>query len=325
MSENFAEEVFVYANVPYRIKSYQETLQNPKDTIDFDQDLHHKIDELRDEIGADGALLRDGNNNIYRVNMMEQLLATVLAKVSNFIPEGGIWMNTQRPEWNDANNALVGNGVSMVTLCYLHRFIEFFERVVTNTQVNEFAISDELVTFFKNVVASLEQNKNILSKNISDKNRKTVLDGVGEAGSEYRLKIYEEGFQTQKSIISKKELTDFFIIIKKYTEQTIDANKRNDNLYHSYNLMTVENDKEVSISYLSEMLEGQVAVLSSGHLSAKEALAVLDGLKASALFRPDQYSYILYPNKDLGRFIDKNNILTKQNLSTTLSLAEYCF
>jgi hypothetical protein len=30
--------------------------------------------------------------------------------MSNLIPEGGIWMNTQRPEWNDANNALVGNG-----------------------------------------------------------------------------------------------------------------------------------------------------------------------------------------------------------------------
>ena len=57
--------------------------------------------------------------------------------------------------------------------------------------------------------------------------------------------------------------------------------------------MTVENDKEVSISYLSEMLEGQVAVLSSGYLSSKEALNVLDGLKSSALFRQDQYSYLL--------------------------------
>ena len=76
-------------------------------------------------------------------------------------------------------------------------------------------------------------------------------------------------------------------------------------MYHAYNLMTVESDTEVSISYLSEMLEGQVAVLSSGYLSAKEALSVLDGLKASALFRDDQYSYILYPNKDLPRFTRK--------------------
>ena len=56
---------------------------------------------------------------------MEKMLATVMSKIANFIPEGGIWMNTQRPEWNDANNALVGYGVSMVTLYYLRRFIIF--------------------------------------------------------------------------------------------------------------------------------------------------------------------------------------------------------
>ncbi|MCI4648705.1 MAG: hypothetical protein MRY85_10840, partial [Phaeodactylibacter sp.] len=43
----------------------------------------------------------------------------------------------------------------------------------------------------------------------------------------------------------------------------------------------------------------------------EEALRVLDALKSSALFRPDQYSYILYPNKDLGRFMAKNNIPAK--------------
>ena len=59
-----------------------------------------------------------------------------------------------------------------------------------------------------------------------------------------------------------------------------------------------------------EMLEGQVAVLSAGHCSnaSKESLAVLDALKASALFREDQYSYVLYPNKTLPRFLDKNNV-----------------
>jgi hypothetical protein len=72
--------------------------------------------------------------------------------------------------------------------------------------------------------------------------------------------------------------------------------------------MTVESESEVSVSYLSEMLEGQVAVLSSGYLSSKEALQVLDGLKHSKLFRQDQYSYILYPNKELPKFNEKNSI-----------------
>ena len=72
--------------------------------------------------------------------------------------------------------------------------------------------------------------------------------------------------------------------------------------------MTLANDSEVAITYLPEMLEGQVAVLSAGYLSSKEALEVLDGMKKSALFREDQYSYILYPNKELPRFDEKNVI-----------------
>lgn len=56
------------------------------------------------------------------------------------------------------------------------------------------------------------------------------------------------------------------------------------------------------------MLEGQVAVISSGFLSADETLTLLDALKKSALYRADQDSYLLYPNKDLPRFLDKNTI-----------------
>ena len=107
------------------LKAYEDILKNPKDTIEFDDDAEEKIAQKRSELGADGALLRDENYFIYKVNLIEKLLATVLAKVSNFIPEGGIWMNTQRPEWNDANNALVGNGVSMVTLILFKTIFKF--------------------------------------------------------------------------------------------------------------------------------------------------------------------------------------------------------
>ena len=310
LEKRFSEDIFVYANVPYKIKDYQSILENPKDTIDFDYELDAKIHQKKEELGADGALLRDENFFIYKVNLIEKLLATVLAKVSNFIPEGGIWLNTQRPEWNDANNALVGNGVSMVTLNYLNRFINFFEKVVAKSATEEVQISSELAVFFNEVVATFNQNKNILSGTVSDADRKTVLDGLGEAGSKYRTTIYENGFSSDRSQVTKTQLLDFFSITRKYLEHTIKANKRSDNLYHAYNLMTIENDKEVSISYLSEMLEGQVAVLSAGYLSPKEALAVLDGMKESALFREDQYSYILYPNKELARF-DEKNVISK--------------
>jgi hypothetical protein len=304
----FTQDLFVYANVPYKIKSYQDTLKNPKDTIDFDYELDEKIHQEKERLGADGALLRDENFFIHKVNLIEKLLATVLAKVSNFIPEGGIWLNTQRPEWNDANNALVGNGVSMVTLYYLRRFITFFENIIENSSDENYKVSIELTTFFKAVTSTLEKNINTLSGKVSDTERKTILDGLGNAGSNYRTKIYETGFTSDKETITKTDLVTFFTHLKQYLDHTITANKREDNLYHAYNLMTVENDTEVSISYLPEMLEGQVAVLSSGSLDPKEALDLLDALKSSSLFREDQYSYILYPDKELSRFVSKNNI-----------------
>jgi len=304
----FNDDIFVYANVPYIIKPYSDILKNPKDTIDFDHRLNEKIEERRAEIGADGSLIRDKNAQPYKVNLIEKLLVTILAKVSNFIPEGGIWLNTQRPEWNDANNALVGNGVSMVTLYYLRRFIHFFEGILNNTDINEVQVSDEVAILFNQVVQTLNNNESILKSSVSDVDRKRVLDGLGNPASDYRIKVYKEGFSTTKSTLSKDGLTHFLQITNRYLEHSIRANKRSDNMYHAYNLMTLENDKEVSISYLSEMLEGQVSVLSSGYLTPKQALELLDGLKDSALFREDQYSYILYPNKDLPRFTKKNNI-----------------
>jgi hypothetical protein len=69
--------------------------------------------------------------------------------------------------------------------------------------------------------------------------------------------------------------------------------------------------ESVTISRLDEMLEGQVAVLSSGYLSAKESADVMDALRNSTLYRKDQNSYILYPNKDLPGFLEKNNVPEK--------------
>ena len=314
----FDKNLFVYANVPYKIKSYQEILQNSKDTIDFDHKLDGKIRERREEQGADGALLQDEKGKIYTVNFIEKILATVLAKLSNFIPEGGIWMNTQRPEWNDANNALVGNGVSMVTLYYLRRFLNLFKEIFTASALEEVEISKELATFFHQILQTFKKHQGLLSSSINDHQRKKVLDGLGEAGSTYRWQVYKHSFSGEKQTVSLSELKYFVDISLQYLEHSIEANRREDNLYHAYNLMTVENEKEISISYLSEMLEGQVAVLSADYLSSKEALKVLDALKNSALFRENQYSYLLYPNKDLPSFREKNIIPEESVLQSEL-------
>lgn len=313
----FAKDLFVYANVPYKIKPYEDLLKNPKDTIVFDDALDHKIHEEREQLGADGALLRDENRFIIKANFVEKILATSLAKLSNFIPEGGIWMNTQRPEWNDANNALVGNGVSMVTLCYLRRFFNFFEELLATTTIEDVEISNEIFDFFTSVLETFENNKNLLSASINDTDKKLILDRLGKAGSDFRTDIYENAFSGRKTTLSIDKLKNFVTLSKSFLEHSIRANKRSDNLYHAYNLVTVKEDS-VSISYLSEMLEGQVAVLSSGYLNAKETLDVLNALKQSKLFREDQYSYMLYPNKELKGFLDRNTISEDAVLSSKL-------
>ncbi|MDC0006736.1 hypothetical protein OAE07_02050 [Winogradskyella sp.] len=307
----FSKDLFVYANVPYKIKGYKDLLKNPKDTIEFDEDLDHKIREQRLELGADGALLRDENRFIVKVNFIEKILATTLSKLSNFIPEGGIWMNTQRPEWNDANNALVGNGVSMVTLYYLRRFLKFLDEIFAKTDIDSVDVSKELLEFFTKVSATFNTHKAILEGNFNDADRRKVLDGLGKAGSDYRNQIYNAAFSGRKASLSINEIKDLVEVSLAYLEHSIRANQREDNLFHAYNLMTIKDNGDVSVSYLSEMLEGQVAALSSGYISSKKSLEVLDALKSSKLFRTDQYSYLLYPNKELKGFIERNTIPTE--------------
>ena len=301
------QDLFVFANVPYRIKAVEEILKDPKNTIDFDFEAHDKIHHLKNQLGADGALIQDAQGQIYKVNFVEKILVSLLAKISNFIPEAGIWMNTQRPEWNDANNALVGNGVSMVTLYYLRRFLSFFKGLIARSELSEFMISTELHQFFSQTLQTFCQHKDLLNTSINDRDRKTIFQSLGQAGSIYRQKIYNNGHSNRKKKISPKELDSFITLTNAFVEHTIKANKREDHLYHGYNLIAVEDDR-FTISYLSEILEGQVAVLSSGFLSAKESVELLDSLRNSKLYRADQNSYILYPDKTLPLFLQKNHI-----------------
>lgn len=298
---------YVYANVPYRIKSYGDIVKNPKDTIQFDHNNEKRIHERIQQLGSDGALLTV-NGDIYRVNFTEKILATVLSKLSNFVPEGGIWMNTQRPEWNDANNALVGNGVSMVTLYYLRRFLKFLQNVIGHSNpADTVAVSKELHGFFTQLAGVFSSHTHLLGSSIDNKNRKTITDALGIAGSQFRNQIYDHGFSGAKENLSLAELSAFLKTTLQFAEHSIKANKRKDNLFHAYNLLSFEQD-ELKISYLSEMLEGQVGVLSSEQLTAGESLQLLDALKQSSLYRKDQNSYILYPNKNLHGFLQRNNI-----------------
>jgi len=303
----FRADYFVYAHVPYRIKSYADIARDPKNTIDFDEPADHAIRALVSSLGADGALLRTGSGDIHRVNFLEKILATVLSKISNLIPEGGIWMNTQRPEWNDANNALVGNGVSMVTLYYLRRFLRFFAGLLSQASDTAIPVSQELSAMFVRLSRVLTDHSHLLGSSINDADRKRITDALGQAGSDFRQSVYENGFSGAKAELSVGDIRRFTEIALQYLEHAIEANRREDDLYHAYNIMSM-NEDGITLGHLSEMLEGQVAVLSSGYLSTEASIRVLNAMRSSDLYRADQNSYMLYPNKALPGFLQKNNI-----------------
>ncbi|MBE0642377.1 MAG: hypothetical protein IH599_10095, partial [Bacteroidales bacterium] len=261
IDELWQKECFVYADVPYRIRSYEDILKDPRNTIDFDHAADRAIRQERELRGADGSLLRRKEGSIHHVNLMEKLLAMLLSKVSNFIPEAGIWMNTQRPEWNDANNALVGNGVSVVTLGYMRRFVTFFEHLIGRADFKEILLSAELHAMFVEISGVLERHLPELSGRMSDEQRRAIADELGASGSRYRQRIYAEGFSASCSGLSRSALVAFLDILKKHIDHSMAANKRPDGMYHTYNILTIS-PEAMSVEPLGIMLEGQVSAIS---------------------------------------------------------------
>ena len=286
------ERQYAFANVPYRLKSYAQIVADPKNSIWFDTELHNKIMALVPKMGKEAKWILDENNRPRRTTMADKLLITLLTKLSNFVPNAGIWMNTLRPEWNDANNALVGYGASMVTLYYMRRYVTFLQQLITD----DIAIGIETADFLRAIHEAILNQHSAFG----------FINAVGTAGEAYRTRVYQ-GISGEQTKLGLTELQDFLADALKAIDASIRANKREDGLYEAYNLIKfTQND--IEISHLYEMLEGQVAVLSSGLLSPEESVELLDKMAESALYRPDQMSYMLYPNRPRKTFLELNNL-----------------
>lgn len=310
---------FAFANVPYRFKSYAEIVADPKNSIRFDDDLHKHIFDILPEYGQDARLVMGANSDgsgqaeqPLLVTMTEKLLITLLTKLSNLVPDAGVWMNTLRPEWNDANNALVGNGASMVTLCYMRRFVVLLQRLFDGMDTT-YAVSREVVQFLYAILQATEQYMQATAT-LSDQARRQYTDAAGMAGEAYRNAAYA-GFSGEKVELESEHIRLFLARILALLDRSITSNRRPDGLYHAYNLIRFEGTQALTISHLYEMLEGQVAILSSGYLSPAEAADLLDAMRASALYREDQRSYMLYPNRTLPSFFQKNTLTAEQAAS----------
>ena len=56
------------------------------------------------------------------------------------------------------------------------------------------------------------------------------------------------------------------------------------------------------------MLEGQVAALSAGAIAPAEAVEIVEALFASDVYREDQHSFMLYPDRAVPTFLEKNRV-----------------
>ncbi|MBI2511959.1 MAG: hypothetical protein HYV96_08270 [Opitutae bacterium] len=304
------EARYAYANVPYRLANYADTRRDPRVTIQFESEKHRAIVAREAEAGTDARLIAGADGRVLHVNLTEKLLLLALTRMTNFVAGGGIWMNTQRPEWNDANNALVGYGVSFVTLAYLRRMLAHVQGELLSALGSEsVAISSRVLDLLRGVHAALDAHRAMLaSPAIAPAQRRSLLDALATAGSDYREAVYRSGFGAAQSV-TPQQLAATLALALEFVDHTLRNGLRADGLYQSYSrLEFTESPAGLEVHELYPMLEGQVAVLSSGLLAPAEVVRLLRVLRDSPLHRADQRSYLLYPDRQLAGFLARNTI-----------------
>jgi hypothetical protein len=305
------KSIFSYANVPYKIKPFDALLANAKSTVEYDRELAARIDQRVDYQGADAKLIEDADGEVYQVNLLEKLLVALLCKLGNLVIDGGIWLNTQRPEWNDANNALVGQGLSMVTLYYMRRYIAFLQSLLAD-ESGSINLSREVDLWLTETAAVLSRvHPHLQDRPVSERLRYQLLVELGQAASRYRQSVYKQGTFAGKALQPLDQIKAMLADALAVVDHSIQSNVRKDGLYHAYNLLHIKHEA-VEIDTLYPMLEGQVAVLSSGALSPGRAIEILERLFDSDIFRTDQETFMLYPDRRLPGFLEKNRIPADQ-------------
>ena len=296
---------FSYANVPYRIRPYVELLSNPHDTIVFDEALNREIEQRVKDIGSDGRLLLDEAGSVMLVTLVEKLVVPALGKLTGFVPGAGVWMNTQRPEWNDAQNGLPGWGCSIVTLQYLHRYLQFLCGLFAGGGNVSVAISEEVAEWIASLGKAL--NESDTNASVHDPaERKAVMDALGSAGCRYRTRVYADGLSGNTIEMKLHDVAAFTEAARNAISPTLCASRRDDGAYHSYNWLRPVDGQAVDIEPSLLMLEGQVAALESGLLTAEDAAQLLSTLPSNGL--TSKNGYLLYPDKRSRSFVTKHRI-----------------
>jgi hypothetical protein len=295
LATELSRQAYAYAEIPYEIGGFEALMADPRNSISFNHELNQELVNRAEALGGDGRLLPTLDGDVALVTLAEKLLVPLLAKLTNYVPGGGIWLNTQRPEWNDANNALAGWGLSMVTVYYIRRYLTFCQALFGAAGLDQVALSGSLASLLDEVTAALGAHGNDAYE---------TVERLGRAGEAYRAGVYKRRMVPVETV-SMDRIDSLLSTALTAVDASIRANKRPDGLYHGYNTLEMK-PGQAKVEYLCEMLEGQVAVLSAGLLSDREVLDLLAALRQSELYREDQHSYLLYPDRELPPFLEKN-------------------
>ncbi len=293
LQKMLTREIFSYANVPYRLRDYSDVLKDSKNTIVFDRQRDEEIERLSAAFGMDAKLvLQDGE--VYTANLAEKLLVPALSKLCNLLPGGGIWMNTQRPEWNDANNAIVGIGLSMVTVYHLKAYLAFLQDLFAKQQ-EDFRFSKEVFLWLQSLTQILQKYEGNYKGN-----EKAMLDEMCLLFFAYHRNVYENGF-SEKVTATTKDVREFLNTAQALVAYTIGENKGD--VYVSYNLLC----EDFSIKAMKTMLEGQSAIIGSGGLAKEEVCRLIKAMRAS-LYNEEEGYHTLYPVQKTRKFFKKNTV-----------------
>ena len=72
---------------------------------------------------------------------------------------------------------------------------------------------------------------------MNDTERRRITDALGSAGSIYRETVYQNRLTDHRGLLSMNDLLSFLKHCLAYVDHSIAANRREDKLFHSYNLV----------------------------------------------------------------------------------------
>jgi hypothetical protein len=302
LADLWERPAFTSADVPYVIRPYAAVAADPKHTIDFDAAADARARHRAQDLGGDGMLVPGPGGLPDLATLGEKLAALVVAKAGTLVPGGGLWLMTQRPEWNDANNALAGHGLSVVTLGALVRMARF---LVDRPWVEPgFSVDAPTAVAVEVLTGWMEKAPG--APTLDPGARRDWVDGVGSAVEGWRRSRRGAfALGSPRTTLAPGAFRRFLEAVLAAAEATLAAQTRPDGLVHSYNLLTLAEGR-AEVHFLYPMLEGQVSFLATGTLSPARALALGRALEASPLYDPARKTYLLYPDRALPGFLARN-------------------